>query len=480
MLVRSIRQEYHRHVNMSWVQESNTNAQTNGPCPNWSFSASTNQLTTSGFTYDAAGNLTEDSSNPTAHTYQWDAEGRVSSVDSGSTASFTYNALGHRVQRNTDGYFYDPEGNWLGTTGGIHLVPFGGHYLTVYFNGESYFHHVNPLNSVTMVTNHTGGETEDIVFYPWGQNSWQLSGTGGYIYAGMPQYDPNVEVSYAKYRFYSPNLGRSHSPDPVGGDITNPQSLNRYTYVTNGPTSFTDPLGLDPGQGSDPYQGDCDCNDPNCVNAECGGPGWPPGFWPPNGGAGSGGGGGGGPTVSLPTGNPEPAIGNSLLGSLPCLSDAAIAALAQTLVNALNRTLGTQYKYNNATVSNGVEGVTLNIDILNQPGESSLNVPVPQNLPPGSETGNTSCNFHPGICHVYSKSIRTPLDPSDVVPVTGAPAGANPPWPDNSIHIMYGTNAAGQMTRIRFHGDRWPWLAHAITFLREQVTTGCTTPAKFD
>jgi RHS repeat-associated protein len=227
---------------MSWVQESNTNGRTNGPCPNWSFSASSNQLTTSGCTYDAAGDLTTDCS--TGHTYQWDAEGRVSSEDSGSTATFTYDAVGDRVQWGSDGYFYDPAGNWLGTTGGIHLVPFGGHYLTVYFSGETYFQHVNHLNSVTMVGNHSGGVTEDIVFYPWGQNTWKLTGSGGYIYAGMPQYDPNVEVSYGKYRFYSPNLGRWHSPDPVGGDITNPQSLNRYAYVMNNPTTLTDPLGL--------------------------------------------------------------------------------------------------------------------------------------------------------------------------------------------------------------------------------------------
>ena len=32
----------------------------------------------------------------------------------------------------------------------------------------------------------------------------------------------------APFRFYAPNPGRWHSPDPLGGDITNPQSLNRY------------------------------------------------------------------------------------------------------------------------------------------------------------------------------------------------------------------------------------------------------------
>ncbi|MGH9401963.1 MAG: hypothetical protein ACRD2P_07650 [Terriglobia bacterium] len=52
--------------------------------------------------------------------------------------------------------------------------------------------------------------------------------------------------------------GRWLTPDPLGGDITNPQSLNRpeqagifgYAYALNNPTTLTDPLGLD----SMPYQ----------------------------------------------------------------------------------------------------------------------------------------------------------------------------------------------------------------------------------
>jgi hypothetical protein len=47
-------------------------------------------------------------------------------------------------------------------------------------------------------------------------------------------------------RFYAPSPGRWHSPDPLGGDITNPQSWNRYAYALDNPCSLTDPLGLDP------------------------------------------------------------------------------------------------------------------------------------------------------------------------------------------------------------------------------------------
>ena len=225
-----------------------TNGQTQGYCPNWTFNSSTNQLTSSGFSYDAAGNLTQDSSNATPHTYQWDAEGRVASVDSGSTWSFTYNALGQRVQwayaGGADQHLFDPAGGWLGKAGSYSLVRWGGALLVIYTGSETYFHHVNHLSSTTMMTSHAGSAVEDLVFSPWG-DVWQSWGGGGYNFAGMPYRDLSTTTDLTAFRVFSPNLGRWHSPDPLAGDITNPQSLNRYAYVRNNPTTFADPKGLD-------------------------------------------------------------------------------------------------------------------------------------------------------------------------------------------------------------------------------------------
>jgi hypothetical protein len=35
------------------------------------------------------------------------------------------------------------------------------------------------------------------------------------------------------------------TPDPLGGNVSDPNSLNRYAYVLNNPTNLIDPLGLD-------------------------------------------------------------------------------------------------------------------------------------------------------------------------------------------------------------------------------------------
>ena len=63
-----------------------------------SFNAANNHISNAGFTYDAAGNLTQDGTGFGTHTYQWDAENRLKSVDGGTTVSYTYNALGQRVE----------------------------------------------------------------------------------------------------------------------------------------------------------------------------------------------------------------------------------------------------------------------------------------------------------------------------------------------------------------------------------------------
>jgi RHS repeat-associated protein len=257
---------YDRYGNMACSQNSNTN----GPCPEWTYNTSSNQLTTSGFTYDAAGNLTKDSSNATAHTYQWDAEGRVTSVDPGNnppTWAFTYNALGQRVQwvspSGTYEHMFDPSGAWLGIYGVLDVLRWGNGAYAWYNGSETYFNHINNISSTSVMTNHAGTTVEDVLFYPWG-DVWESWGNGGYNFAELPYYDPTTNTSPTLNRFYSMNVGRWLSPDPVPGDPTNPQTWNRYAYALNNPTTLIDPLGLDPEDAGNGCTWDPDTNTLNC------------------------------------------------------------------------------------------------------------------------------------------------------------------------------------------------------------------------
>jgi RHS repeat-associated protein len=238
---------YDPYGNMTCV----TNGQTWGYCGNWAFNASTNQLTTSGFTYDAAGNLTKDSSNASAHTYQWDAEGQAASVDSGSTWKFTYNAVGDRVQwaarGGTQQQLFDPAGMSLGVVGMYSVVWSRNAPFALYLGGNTQFNHINNLGSTTLRTDQSGTAVEDMLFYPWG-DVWQSWGGGGYTFAATPYDDVTTTTSPTMYRFYSMNLGRWHSPDPAGlaaANPANPQTWNLYAYATNNPTTLIDPTGLE-------------------------------------------------------------------------------------------------------------------------------------------------------------------------------------------------------------------------------------------
>ncbi len=77
------------------------------------------------------------------------------------------------------------------------------------------------------------------------------------LFSDLPYYDGTTGEIFAMYRVVSPNYGRWQSPDPVGGDPSNPQSWNGYAYVMNNPASLTDPLGLDPNCGPGQNTGPC-------------------------------------------------------------------------------------------------------------------------------------------------------------------------------------------------------------------------------
>lgn len=60
------------------------------------------------------------------------------------------------------------------------------------------------------------------------------------------QKDNESGLEFAQARYYNTQHGRFTSVDPLTASATirNPQTFNRYSYVTNSPYKFVDPLGL--------------------------------------------------------------------------------------------------------------------------------------------------------------------------------------------------------------------------------------------
>ena len=56
--------------------------------------------------------------------------------------------------------------------------------------------------------------------------------------------DDETGLYYYGARYYDSEIGRFTAIDPWAGDITSPQSLNKYSYVHNNPIIFIDPTGM--------------------------------------------------------------------------------------------------------------------------------------------------------------------------------------------------------------------------------------------
>lgn len=196
--------------------------------------------------YDLAGNVTSD----TGTTYQWDAESQMTS-SSGTLGSATviYDALGKRVRKTvgstTTDYFYDLDGNVVAekqsTTWVRGYVYFGGQPLAQYSDSTTYLFHQDHLGSTRVLTLVDKSVFVNYDYMPFGDGP--APGTTNDMFAGLER-DPETLLDHTLFRKFSSGQGRWFSPDPLGGDPGNPQTLNLYTYVTNAPTTSVDPDGL--------------------------------------------------------------------------------------------------------------------------------------------------------------------------------------------------------------------------------------------
>jgi len=248
------------------------------PQPSNTFNTSTNQITSSGYTYDAAGNMTNDG----LHTYTYDAEGNITKVDSGTTALYNYDALNHRFRTYASGatteFVFNQNGQrvsvWNATTKTVERDQYywGGKPVAFTASGATHFQHQDYLGTERMRTTYSGAMESAFTSLPFG-DGYAASGSDldPYHYAQL-DYDSESNTSHAQFRQYSSTQGRWLRPDPYYGSyvFTNPQSLNRYAYTNNNPLSATDPSGLDD-QDDGPCDDDSSCVPFYCDSGYCGG-----------------------------------------------------------------------------------------------------------------------------------------------------------------------------------------------------------------
>jgi len=110
-----------------------------------------------------------------------------------------------------------------------------------FLNTSAHYYHQDHLSN-RLVTNSAGAVIEQIGHFTFGE-SWYNSTNDKLLFTTYER-DSESGNDYAMARYDITRFGRFSSPDPIASTPSDPQSLNRYSYVRNSPTNFADPLGL--------------------------------------------------------------------------------------------------------------------------------------------------------------------------------------------------------------------------------------------
>jgi RHS repeat-associated protein len=246
----------------------------------------------SGLTYDAAGNVINDG---LGGVFVFDGENRIKTAGS---VTYTYDADGRRIQKSSGtNYWYGPSGAVLAETDSAgnwtNYIFFGGQRLarnvpqTPPASANIKYYITDHLHSTAMFVDKAGTTAailDDNDMYPWGgvvpgvgktTSNNTIKFTGQYR-----DTDTAANLDYFGARYYSNTIGRFMSPDWAAKPTTvpyakfgDPQSLNLYNYVENGPINSIDidghsVISLDdgnPGFNSGPMYNYINCNQQGCI-----------------------------------------------------------------------------------------------------------------------------------------------------------------------------------------------------------------------
>jgi RHS repeat-associated protein len=219
-----------------------------------------NRLTAAGtqtLTYDANGNLSGDGSRQ----FVWNARNQLVQIkDSAGAviAAFTYDALGRGQTKTVDGvatgYVYDgwnivqelagaASANSDPATVKASYVGAGLDEVFAQLSGTGQSAAIltyltDALGSTIRLVDAAGAKVVEYTYDPYGNTTADAAASNPFQYTGRE--NDGTGLNYYRARYYSPNLARFISSDPIGLD----GGINSYGYAAGNPIIFTDPNGL--------------------------------------------------------------------------------------------------------------------------------------------------------------------------------------------------------------------------------------------
>ncbi|MGV7114740.1 RHS repeat-associated core domain-containing protein [Paenibacillus kyungheensis] len=213
---------------------------------------------TASYTYDLRGNRktlsdTQEATATKESSYSYDPDDRLTSATiDGTKTSIDYLPNGLRFQKTTGTvstqYSYDPWDNVTSekiSSGDQSTYIYGDRILLKKDQtaNKDYYYLSNGHGDIVQMVDTTGAIVNSYGYDEWGNlTKNQETVANNFKYAGEA-YDSETGLYYLKARYYDPSQGRFLKEDSYEGQITNPLTLNSYTYVENNPVNYVDPTG---------------------------------------------------------------------------------------------------------------------------------------------------------------------------------------------------------------------------------------------
>jgi RHS repeat-associated protein len=197
-----------------------------------------------GLIYDPNGSMVTDG----LHAYSWDARHQLASIDSGGTATFTYDPFGRRTGKSitgvaSTGFLFDGVNSVQEIASGtpsanLMVGNTDENFLRTDSSGSSTFL-ADALGSTIALADASGAVQTRYTYDPFGATSQHgVSTTNTSAYTGR-----ELDVAglyYYRARYYDPGIDRFISEDPSGFE----GGINLYQYAGDSPLNYVDPLGL--------------------------------------------------------------------------------------------------------------------------------------------------------------------------------------------------------------------------------------------
>jgi RHS repeat-associated protein len=199
-------------------------------------------------TYDDNGNLRTLKEAGQTTTYTWDPRDRlVGLTGPGLSASFAYDAIRRRTRKTINAFGTDFQYDGVDIVkeiaGGATINYLRGlridEPLARIEDGGTFCYTPDALNTTVALSDGTGGIPTEYTYEPFGRATPSGAASGNAFQFTGRENDGAGEYYY-RARYYTPNLARFTSEDPIG--IVG--GVNLYAYVGNGPLNFRDPSGL--------------------------------------------------------------------------------------------------------------------------------------------------------------------------------------------------------------------------------------------